>query len=149
MGTVAEGAAADCSNRFCLKVKVLRLAGSGEVVATGFCCNTDITVKSVSSSCLMRQCHYDMEIMGYGGTKETKVTFDAGKYARWDDFDTCLGKDDAVGTVAEGAAADCSNRFGLKVKVLRLTGSGEVVATGFCCNTDITVKSVSSSCLAP
>ena len=93
-------------------------------------------------------CRYDMEIIGYG-RRTTKVRFDAAQGARWDDFDTCLGKDDAVGTVAEGAAADCSDRFGLKVTVLRLTGSDEVVATGFCCNTNITVKSVSSPCLAP
>ena len=75
-----------------------------------------------------------MEIMAYGGQREYKVMFDAAQGARWDDFDTCLGMDDAVGTVVEGAAADCSNKFGLKVTVLRLTGSDEVVASGSCCN---------------
>ena len=85
--------------------------------------------------------------MAYEGRRELNVTFDAAQGARWDDFDTCLGVADAVGTVAEGAAVDCSNRYGLNVTVLRLTGSEEVVAAGFCCNTIINVQSVSSSCI--
>ncbi len=48
-----------------------------------------------------------------------------------------------MGTIAEQSAWSCFDNYGLEVRVLREKGSGKLLGTGNCCNTENKVLSAS------
>ena len=48
-----------------------------------------------------------------------------------------------MGTIAEQLAWSCFDNYGLEVRVLREKGSGKLLGTGSCCNTENKVLSAS------